>query len=74
MNPGSALTHTDRSVETPYRKADRILRMVRRHDAGNRDREMMAWFAAHPNARPVLFADLPSMNYSESPATPRKDR
>lgn len=48
----------EQGVETPYRKAQRILRMVREHDAAARDRQIADWFAAHPNARPVVIADL----------------
>lgn len=71
--PGETANLIEQGCETTYRKAERVLRMVRRLEADHREREMMAWFAAHPNVRPVLFAECPPMTYPESSATPRKD-
>jgi hypothetical protein len=48
----------EQGVETPWRKAERILRMVRDHGAETRERQIVEWFAAHPNAQPVVIADL----------------
>lgn len=58
----------EQGCERPYRKAGRILRMVRLHDAEARDRQIIDRLAAHPDARPVLFADLPSPAYATCPA------
>lgn len=56
----------EQGVGTPYRKAERILWMMRRHEAETRDKQVMDWFAAHPHARPAVLADLATCTFTHT--------